>query len=275
MKQKFSTRKYSRSTQLRNFALHCCATRASLRFVQSSYRLVPVALAIFLAMPAWGQSNAASTSAEPPQNARSVPRPSAATANPPALHHRPRYHVAPGDVLSLEFPFTPSMDQKVTIEPDGYVTLRAIGDFYAEGKTTDQLSADLKQAYGKILNDPTINVNLLNFQEPFFIVGGQVGHPGKFNLREDTTVIEALAIAGGLTSSSKHSQVLLFRRFRPGEVQVIKLNVKKMLHSRKLTEDVYLQPGDMIFVPKNFISKIAPFLPSAALSTYFSGPVKF
>lgn len=243
--------------------------------VQRLAGLVAVIVAMLIGIPALGQSQGVRTATQPTQRTQSIQPAPGTTSNDPTLEHRPRYRVAPGDVLGLEFPFTPAMNQTVTIEPDGYVTLRAVGDFYAEGKTTDQLSADLKKAYGQILYQPVINVNLVNFQEPYFIVGGQVAHPGKFSLREDTSVVEALAIAGGLTASSKHSQVLLFRRFRPGQVQVIQLNVKKMLHSHNLTEDVYLEPGDMLYVPKNFISKIAPFLPSTALSTYFGGPVKF
>ncbi len=239
-----------------------------------SFLLIVVLL--WMTPVAFGQSRVANSNKgiKTQKNATHLRAPVNASSSP-LLESRPRYHVEPGDVLALEFPYTPNMDQTLTIQPDGYITLRGVGDFYAEGKTTDQLSKGLKSDYEKILNDPVINVNLKNFQRPYFIVGGQVGHPGKFNLRENTTVIEALAIAGGLTSSSKHSQVLLFRRVRPGTVQVIKVNVKKMIHSRNLSEDVYLQPGDMLFVPKNFISKIAPFLPTTALSTYFTGPVKW
>lgn len=194
-----------------------------------------------------------------------------ASDSSPFLQRRPRYRVAPGDVLALDFPFTPGMDQTVTIQPDGYVTLRDVGDFYAQGKTTAELASGLETSYSKILNAPTITVDLKNFQEPYFVVGGQVGHPGKYELRADTTVIEALAISGGLTPSSKHSRVLLFRRVNASTVEVRKLNVKRMLRKADLSEDVYLRPGDMIYVPKNIISKVQRFLPTSALSMYFSG----
>jgi len=111
---------------------------------------------------------------------------------------------------------------------------------------------------------------LKDFQKPFFIAGGEVGHPGKYDLREDTTTVAAIAIAGGFTPSSKHSQVLLFRRVSDNTVEVKRLDLKKMLKTANLQEDLFLRPGDMLFVPKNTISKINRFIPTEALSLYFA-----
>jgi len=103
---------------------------------------------------------------------------------------------------------------------------------------------------------------LKDFERPYFIADGQVGHPGKYDLRGDTTVIQAVAIAGGLQNSAKHSQVVLYRRVNDDWIEAKLLNVKKMENSRNLSEDMHLKPGDMIFVPKNRISKIQQFIPS-------------
>src|SRR5207249_4925094 len=80
----------------------------------------------------------------------------------------------------------------------------------------------LRTSYAKILHDPVINVELKDFEKPYFIVGGEVGHPGKFDLRGDTSVAQAVAIAGGLRDSAKHSQILLFHRVPDGWLQVKK-----------------------------------------------------
>ena len=191
-------------------------------------------------------------------------------APPTFQQRRPRYQVEPGDVLDLNFPFTPEMNQTVTIQPDGYITLRGAGDVYVQGKTTPELQETFRKSYASILHDPVITVDLKDFQKPYFIAGGQVAKPGKYDLRADTTVSEAVEIAGGFTDSSKHSQVLLFRRVSPNYVEVKKLNVKKMMASRDLAEDVYLRPGDMLFVPKNLVSKVRKYLPTQALSLYFN-----
>lgn len=183
-------------------------------------------------------------------------------------HRNRRYQLHSADVLSLEFPFTPEFNQTVTIQPDGYVTLRGIDNMRVEGQTLPEVTTALRNAYSKILHDPVINVELKDFEKPFFIVGGEVGHPGKFELREDTTATEAVAIAGGLRDSAKHSQVLLFHRVPGGWAQVKRLNIKKMLKEGNLDEDAYLQPGDFIYVPKNTMSKFERFIPTSSLGLY-------
>jgi protein involved in polysaccharide export with SLBB domain len=93
-------------------------------------------------------------------------------------------------------------------------------------------------------------------------------------LRASITAVEAVAIAGGFTDASRHSQVVLFRRVSDGVVETHVLNLKAMLASRNLEEDPQLKPGDMLFVPQNRISKIKKFLPSSTLSTFFT-PAQF
>jgi polysaccharide export outer membrane protein len=129
-------------------------------------------------------------------------------------------------------------------------------------------------AYAPTLRDPEVSVILKDFERPFFIAGGQVGHPGKYELRSPTTVSEAVALAGGFTEQSKHSQVIVFRTVTTGVVEAHVLNVKAMLASRNLEEDFELKPGDMLFVPQNRISKIRKFLPVSSLSTFFT-PAQF
>ncbi|MBI3669121.1 MAG: polysaccharide export protein [Acidobacteria bacterium] len=183
-------------------------------------------------------------------------------ADRPKLQKRAwRYRLRPGDVLELTFPLTPEFDQKVTVQPDGYITLRGVGEVRAEGQTVPELTRALQTAYAKILHDPVISVDLKEFEKPYFIVGGEVWRPGKFELRSDTTASAAIAIAGSFRESAKHSQVLLIRPVSGRWAEVKVLNFKKMLQTRNLREDPHLQPGDMLFVPKNALSKVKPFIP--------------
>ncbi|MGC2731323.1 MAG: hypothetical protein WA254_19195, partial [Candidatus Sulfotelmatobacter sp.] len=92
--------------------------------------------------------------------------------------------------------------------------------------------------------------------------------------RGDTTIMEAVEIAGGFTHEAKHSQVLLFRRVNDDLVEAHVFNLKKMLKQRSLGEAAELRPGDLVFVPQNSISKIEPFLTKPALSMYVS-PTQF
>src|SRR5260370_780889 len=96
-------------------------------------------------------------------------------------HRNSRYQLHSSDVLELSFPFTPEFNQAVTIQPDGYITLRGVESIKVDGKTIPELVDLLRSTYAKILHDPVINVELKDFEKPYFIVGGEVGHPGKFN----------------------------------------------------------------------------------------------
>jgi len=84
-------------------------------------------------------------------------------------------------------------------------------------------------------------------------------------LRGETTVAEAITIAGGFTDKAKHSEVVLFHRVPGGWDQAKKLDLKRMLANKDLTEDLQLRPGDLIYVPKSRSSKIRQFIPSTGI----------
>jgi polysaccharide export outer membrane protein len=107
-----------------------------------------------------------------------------------------------------------------------------------------------------------------DFERPYFIANGQVGRPGKYTLHGETTLTEGLAMAGGLTDKSKHSQVVLFRLVSSQWTEAKVLDVKQMLKDRNLSEDYVLRPGDMIYVPQNTISKIARYIPTSSMNAY-------
>lgn len=193
------------------------------------------------------------------------------SGNPIGFQERyPRYQLLPGDTMDLVFEFSPEFNQTVTVQPDGYISLRGIGDVHVSLETLPQLIATLQTAYGKILNKPAISVLLKDFERPYFTANGQVSHPGKYTLHGDTTVTEGVAMAGGFTDKSKHSHVVLFRRVSDQWTEARVLDVKKMLNAGNLSEDYILRPGDMIYVPQNTISKIARFIPTSSVNTYFS-----
>jgi polysaccharide biosynthesis/export protein len=177
----------------------------------------------------------------------------------------PRYQLRADDVLDISFEFTPEFNQTVTVQPDGYVTLRGLGDVHVAGLTVPKLTQTIRAAYARILADPAVAVVLKDFEKPYFVVNGQVGRPGKYDLRGDTTLTEAIAMAGGFNTSAKHSQVVLFRPASQGWYEAKLINVKKMLKTRNLTEQIYLKPGDMLFVPQSALSKIRQFVPNPGI----------
>lgn len=181
---------------------------------------------------------------------------------------RPFYRLQRSDTVEVNFPFAPEFNQTLTVQPDGYVALKGAGGVSAAGKTLAELGEQINQAYAKTLREPEATVTLKEFDKPFFIVSGEVTHPGKYELRSETTVVEAVAIAGGFTGQARHSEVVLFRALAGDATEARTLDVKKLLKTKSLTEDLRLRPGDMVFVPQNTISKVRKYLPLPTTGVY-------
>lgn len=181
---------------------------------------------------------------------------------------RPLYRLNRSDVVALSFTLSPEFDQLLTIQPDGYVALKDAAPVLAQGLTLEVFRVAVIKAYTGYLHDPEVAVALKEFEHPYFVAGGEVGKPGKYELRADTTVIEAVEIAGGFTHEARHSQVLLFRRVKDDLVEARVFDLKRMLKEKRLKELSLLRPGDMVFVPQNSVSKIERFLSKPSLSMY-------
>jgi polysaccharide biosynthesis/export protein len=187
--------------------------------------------------------------------------PGARTDGPTLEQRHPRYVLQREDVLSLTFSLTPELNQTVKIQPDGYVDLRNAGGVYVQGLTVPELVEAIKKAYAGILHEPIVDVDLQDFQKPFFTVSGQVGKPGQYELRSDITVAEAIAVAGGMTMATAKTQVFLFHRSSKDWVEVKKVNLKDILGGKHVNEDPMIQPGDMVYVPEKFITNFRKYVP--------------
>jgi polysaccharide export outer membrane protein len=194
-----------------------------------------------------------------------------ATSGPVLEQRHPRYVLKRSDSLSLAFPISPEFDQKVTIQPDGYITLQNAGSVYAQGLTVPELTDAITKAYAGTLRNPIINIDVTDFQKPFFTVSGQVGKPGQFELRTDITVAEALAIAGGMTPTAR-TQVFLFHRVSDDWTEVRQVNMKDILAGKNVNEDATIKPGDMLYVPEKFITNFRKYVPySFNIGGYLQG----
>jgi polysaccharide export outer membrane protein len=173
----------------------------------------------------------------------------------------PRYRLQPTDVVEIHYRYTPEFDQTVTVQPDGFVTLQIIGDLKLQGLTLDQLKAAILEKAARRLNDPEVSIVLKDFERPYFVVGGEVGAPGRFEMRGTITALQAIAMAGGFKSASaKHSQVILCRRVGPDLAETQILNLKAAMSASAKEPLVDLRSGDMLIVPQNRVSKIERFV---------------
>src|SRR5437868_8787184 len=119
-----------------------------------------------------------------------------------------RYRLQPGDVLDVQFRYSPEFNQTVTVQPDGYVSLEISGDIKVAGMTVEQTRQAILKIASKRLRDPVATVILKVFQKPFFVVAGEVAQPGKIEMRERVTAIQAIMLAGGMKETAKSSQVV-------------------------------------------------------------------
>jgi polysaccharide export outer membrane protein len=190
------------------------------------------------------------------------------------LHHRPRYTLRAGDVLELQYRYTPELNQTVTVLPDGYVNLNLVGDVRVSDLTVEQAHDLIIRKAQAQLNEPDLNLILKEFQQPYVVVAGEVGKPGKMDLRENTTAMQAILLSGGFSPSAQSGQVLLFRKINSDTAEIRVLKLTKVHKTADLERDVQLESGDMLFVPRDKVEKVSRYIKLLNIGTYFN-PLQF
>src|SRR5262249_12698375 len=103
------------------------------------------------------------------RGARTEPPPDSTVAEP---WNGGRYRLMPNDVFELIFPYVPEFNQVLTVQPDGYVNLRAVSDLNVQGHTVPEIREMLVEVYRPILKDPVVTILLKEFEKPYFIAAG-------------------------------------------------------------------------------------------------------
>jgi polysaccharide export outer membrane protein len=179
-----------------------------------------------------------------------------------------RYRLQPGDVLEVQFRYSPEFNQTVTVQPDGYITMEIGGDLKVAGSTVEQTKQAILRQAGARLQDPVATVILKEFQKPYFVVAGEVGTPGKMEMRERVTALQAVMLAGGMKETAKSSQVIVYRQINSDYAEVKLLNLKSIKKTSDLENDLTLQAGDVVYVPRDKISKIERFVRIASIGAF-------
>ena len=181
-----------------------------------------------------------------------------------------RYRLQPGDVLEVQYRYSPEFNQTVTVQPDGYITVEIGGDLKVAGFTIEETRQAILRQASKRLQDPVATIVLKEFQKPYFVVAGEVATPGKIEMRERVTAIQAIMLAGGMKETAKSSQVVVFRKINSDIAEVKVLNLKSIRRTTDLENDLTLQAGDMVFVPRDKISKIERFMKLASVAAFMA-----
>jgi len=181
-----------------------------------------------------------------------------------------RYVLHPGDVLDIQYRYTPEFNQTLTVQPDGFISLEIGGDVKVSGRNLEQVRNVILTKARTRLASPELIVVLKEFQKPYVVVSGEVVQPGKLEMREKLTAVQAVLLAGGFKDSAKSSQILIFRKLNADMAEVKSLNFKTLKRTSDLENDLTLEPGDMILVPRNRISKIERFVRIASMATFLN-----
>lgn len=166
------------------------------------------------------------------------------------------YRMTPGDKISIRLFYNPDLNQEVTIRPDGKISLMLVHDVKAAGLTPSELTQQLTDGYGKFLQQPEVAVIMNTFAGNRVFVGGQVLTPGVRDIVGPTTVLQAIAMAGGFKDDARLCEVVVMRRDENNKPFLIKLDTVKATKGIDLQQDIYVQAYDLIVVPRSNIGDI-------------------
>jgi polysaccharide export outer membrane protein len=174
------------------------------------------------------------------------PKAKATTAAAPAPDD---YTIGSDDLLAVNVWREPEISRSVVVRPDGRISLPLVGDLPASGRTPAQLQDAIKDHLLNYLSDPEVTVIVQEARSRKFNILGEVEHPGSYPLSRAMTVLDAIAIAGGLRDFAKSRKIYVLRTSPDGSLARLEFNYKEVIKGMRLSQNVELQPRDTVVVP--------------------------
>ncbi len=166
----------------------------------------------------------------------------------------PIYRIGSGDVLEVVFFTHPEQNRFVTVRPDGRITLPYVGEIIARGKKPAQLSREIEEDYSKVLVNPRVDV-LLNKIAGSFYVLGEVRNAGEYTYERPISLLQAIAKAGGYSDKARLTNFVLIRSDDKGGRFAAVFDFREYMMEKEKVGDIYVQPDDIVWVPKDNISR--------------------
>jgi polysaccharide export outer membrane protein len=152
------------------------------------------------------------------------------------------------DVLGIVFWRDQDMTGDVAVRPDGMITLPLIGDIRAAGLRPEALKTVIETAASKFITEPLVSVVVRQINSRKVFITGQVTTPGAYPLIGPRTVMQLIALAGGLTEYADGNAITVMR-LENGRPRNFKFRYRDVMRGKFLGQNMLLQPGDTVVVP--------------------------
>ena len=162
---------------------------------------------------------------------------------------RDEYVIGPDDILAVNVWKETEISRSVPVRPDGKISLPLIGDLPASGRTPVQLQRDIKQQLLAYLSNPEVTVVVQEVKSHKFNIVGEVQKPGSYVMSGPMTVLDAIAVAGGLRDFATETRIYVLRATNTGSPIRLPFNYKRIIKGNDLRQNVELEPRDTIVVP--------------------------
>jgi protein involved in polysaccharide export with SLBB domain len=184
----------------------------------------------------------------------------------------PEYRLGFGDGVEVKFFNNEQFNELIDVRPDGRITLERVGDVYVNGMTPSQLDSLVTITYADIIRDPDVTVFVRRFGSYQVYVLGEVKNPGAYPVERNMTIVQVLAVAGGVPFSGALGSVMVLRQGRNEDIKAVKVDVNYYLAGGRLrlttiekeidvsVNDFFIQPMDIVYVPRTPIASIVEFL---------------
>ena len=161
----------------------------------------------------------------------------------------PDYVIGADDVLSILFWRDKDLSApEVTVRPDGKVTLPLLNDVQASGRTPEELGDAIREAARKFVEDPNPTVIVKEIKSRRVFITGRIEKPGPYPLNGKTTILQLIAMAGGLREFVDGKNISLMRN-EQGKQSVFAFNYQDVVKKQYLHQNIELKPGDVVVVP--------------------------
>lgn len=164
-----------------------------------------------------------------------------------------QYHIGPDDILFIKILRPDELEQVVTVAPDGSIAFPYIERIHLGGQTLLEAQNTIQKALSEFMKYPVVSVALQQSRSKSFYVYGEINNPGPYTLQDNTTVLRAIAMAGGLTKFASASKVQIIReRENKKGNEVLHMDLKKAMQG-DASQDIPIQGGDVITVSEGWL----------------------